>query len=122
MDVAFAQRLHQAVDRLQQRARVSIHSIDGIPMHRRQRCLLVTLQELADADDHIQRRPHLMADRFQEFRVIDVVGKESFVNAGWVLWDINWLHFLILSARINKGLRGCETSALIMINSRAHRG
>ena len=52
---------------------------------------------------------------------MNVVGEEGFVNAGLFLWDINWLHYLILSARIIKGLRGCETSALIMINSRAHR-
>ena len=42
------------------------------------------------------------------------------MNDGLFLWDINWLHYLILSARINKGFLGCETSALFIINSRAH--
>jgi hypothetical protein len=32
------------------------------------------------------------------------------MNACLFLWDINWLHWLILSARIVKGLWGCETS------------
>jgi len=36
------------------------------------------------------------------------------VNDGLFVWDIKWLHYLILSARINKGLRGCETSALLL--------
>ena len=55
MCLAAAQGIKQLVDRSQQGARVSIHAVDGIAMHRRERRFLVTLEELADTYDHIQR-------------------------------------------------------------------
>ena len=64
-------------------------------MHGRQGCFLIALKELADADDDIQRRTQVVADRLQEFGAVDVVGKQELTNAAaLVLWDINWLHSL----------------------------
>src|SRR3954463_9291810 len=90
--LAVPQFIHQAFHRLQQRARVSIHSINGVAMHWRQRCFLIALQELANTNDDIQGRAQLMTDRLQEFGTVSVVGKKHRINAGLFLWDIYWLH------------------------------
>jgi hypothetical protein len=63
MRLAISHRIHQAINRLQQGARVSIHSIDCVAMHWRQWRFLIPLKELTNTDDDIQGRTQLMADR-----------------------------------------------------------
>ena len=60
--MTIAQRIHQPIYGLQQGTRVSIHPIYGIAMHWRQRCFLVTLEELADSDDHVQGRSQVVTN------------------------------------------------------------
>jgi hypothetical protein len=68
VSVVVAQLVNQMIDRVQERACISLHPIDGIPVHGRKRCFAITLQKLAHANDYIQRRAQFVTDSFEKFR------------------------------------------------------
>ena len=81
IELSLPQTFKQVIHRLQQGAGVAVHTANCVPVHCRQRRLLIELEELAHTNNYVERRAQFVTHRFREVIAVAFTGYQISVNA-----------------------------------------